>query len=38
MVAFVIGMVALWFVPETRGCSLRGTEIPRAAEAPPVAA
>jgi MFS transporter, MHS family, proline/betaine transporter len=38
MVAFVIGMVALWFVPETRGCSLRGTEIPRAVEAPPVAA
>jgi MHS family proline/betaine transporter-like MFS transporter len=40
MVAFVIGMVALWFVPETRGCSLRGTEIPRAADAPsrPVAA
>lgn len=38
MVAFVVGMVALWFVPETRGCSLRGTEIPRAAEAPPVAA
>ncbi len=38
MVAFVIGMVALWFVPETRGCSLRGTEIPRAADAAPVAA
>lgn len=29
MGAFVIGMIALVFVPETVGCSLRGREIPR---------
>lgn len=38
MVAFAVGMVALWFVPETRGCSLRGTGIPRAGTSPTVPA
>jgi MHS family proline/betaine transporter-like MFS transporter len=28
MAACVVGAVALWFVPETRGCSLRGRGIP----------
>lgn len=28
MAACVVGVVALWFVPETRGCSLRGRGIP----------
>ncbi|MGV9802688.1 MFS transporter, partial [Mycobacterium sp. NPDC003449] len=28
MGAFVIGMIALRFIPETRGCSLRGRTIP----------
>ena len=34
MVAFAIGMVALWFVVETCGCSLRGRETPRASVVP----
>jgi len=33
MVAFVVGMIALLFTPETRGASLRGREVPRAAPA-----
>jgi MHS family proline/betaine transporter-like MFS transporter len=28
MAACVVGAVALWFVPETRGCSIRGRGIP----------
>jgi MHS family proline/betaine transporter-like MFS transporter len=28
MAACVVGAIALWFVPETRGCSLRGRGIP----------
>jgi MHS family proline/betaine transporter-like MFS transporter len=28
MVACVVGAVALKFIPETAGCSIRGTEIP----------
>jgi len=28
MAACVIGAIALWFVPETRGCSLRGRGLP----------
>ncbi|PVY96697.1 MFS transporter [Actinomycetospora cinnamomea] len=33
MVAFVVGMIALRFTPETRGASLRGREVPRAVAA-----
>ncbi|MEJ2868015.1 MFS transporter [Actinomycetospora sp. OC33-EN08] len=34
MAGFVVGMVALCFVPETRGCSLRGRETPISGTAP----
>jgi MFS transporter, MHS family, proline/betaine transporter len=35
MAACVVGAVALWFVPETRGCSLRGRGLPGVDNKPP---
>jgi len=34
MAACVVGAIALWFVTETKGASLRGTSIPGADTAP----
>jgi MHS family proline/betaine transporter-like MFS transporter len=32
MGACVVGLVALFFMAETRGCSMRGTEVPGSPE------
>jgi MHS family proline/betaine transporter-like MFS transporter len=38
MGAFVVGMIALRFIPETRGCSLRGRGVPGLQTSPEVSA